>query len=344
MTGRETLLSHGCKFLVFVLLFVLCSAAGAETNPDLKFYENKVVTIIVPTKAGGGFDSYARLTARTLRKYLPKSIVIVKNVPGAGHIIGANELYAAKPDGLTVGLANFKGLLFGQLAGMPGIRFDLAKFSWLCNVASEPMILIVGKNTPFKSIKDMKDSPHPIRIGTSGVGSASYNYPLMVGKVIGLNFKMIPGYAGSEVDMAMLRGEVDGQMGYTDSMRTLIESEGARVMIIVAKKKPEQFPNVPMISDFATPETRGLVNFLIASVELGRPFAAPPNVPPARLKTLREAMEKTFKDPELLSYAGKMKIPISYTSGEETKAMFVNALKQTPDVVKLIKELSQAEQ
>lgn len=328
---------------VFLLLVVPFSVSLAETNPDLKFYEGKVVTLIVPTKAGGGFDSYARMTARYLRNHLPKSTVIVKNVPGAGHIIGANELYLSKPDGLTIGLGNFKGLLFGQLAGMEGIRFDLAKFSWLANVASEPMVLIVGKNTPYKSLKDLKDSPRPVRMGTSGVGSASYNYPLMVGKVIGLNFKMIPGFQGSEVDMAMLRDEVDGQMGYTDSLRAMIESEGARVLLMVAKKKTSQFPHTPMISDFVTPETRGLVNFLVASVELGRPFAAPPNVPAGRLKVLRQAMEATFKDPELVAYAQKIKLPISYTSGEETKALFVNALRQSPDVVKLIKELSQAE-
>jgi len=329
--------------IVFLLIFAPLSLAQGEVNPDRKFYENKVVTIIVPTKAGGGFDSYARMTARYLRKHLPKSTVIVKNVPGAGHIIGANELYLSKPDGLTIGLGNFKGLLFGQLARMEGIRFDLARFSWLANVASEPMVLIVSKNTPFKSLKDIKESPRPVRMGTSGVGSASYNYPLMAGKVIGLNFKMIPGFQGSEVDMAMLRGEVDGQMGYTDSLRTMIEAEGARVLLVVAKKKTPQFPQAPMISDFTTPETRGLVNFLIASVELGRPFAAPPNVPPARLKTLREALERTFKDPELLAHSEKVKLPISFTSGDETKAMFVNALNQTPDVVKLVKELSQTE-
>jgi tripartite-type tricarboxylate transporter receptor subunit TctC len=341
MSGKEmSIVSNGYKIIVFLLIFVFCSVATAETNPDLKFYEGKVVSIIVPTKAGGGFDSYARMTARFLRKHLPKSTVIVRNVPGAGHIIGANELYFSEPDGLTIGVGNFKGLLFGQLAGMEGIKFDLAKFSWLGNAASEPMILIVGKNTPFKSVKDLKDATHPARMGASGVGSASYNYPLMVGKVIGIHFKMIPGFQGSEVDMAMLRNDVDGQMGYTDSLRPLIEGEGARVLLAVARKRPPQYPKVPMIFDFTTPQTQGLVNFLIATVELGRPFAAPPNMPAGRLKVLRDAMEKTFNDPELLAYAKKAMLPVSFTSGDETKAMFVNGLKQSPDVIKLIKELS----
>jgi tripartite-type tricarboxylate transporter receptor subunit TctC len=236
----------GCKVVIVMLLLISpFSVCKAALNPDFKFYEDKVITIIVPTKTGGGFDSYARMTARTLRKYLPKSIVIVKNVPGAGHIIGANVLYLSKPDGLTIGVGNFKGLLFGQLAGMEGLRFDLAQYSWLCNVASEPMVLIMGKNTSFKSVKDLKESTRPVRLATSGVGSATYNYPLMVGKVIGINFKMIPGFEGSEADMSMLRNEVDGQMGYADSMRALIESEGARVMLMVTKKRRSNFRILP---------------------------------------------------------------------------------------------------
>jgi tripartite-type tricarboxylate transporter receptor subunit TctC len=175
------------------------------------------------------------------------------------------------------------------------------------------------------------------------VGSATYNYPLIVGRVMGIHFKMIPGYQGTEADMAMLREEVDGQMGNTDSLRTMLELEGARVLLVIARNRPQQFAKTPIISDYTTPETRGLVNFLIASVELSRPIAAPPNMPPGRLKALREAMEKTFKDPELLDYARKIKLPVSYASGEETKTMFVNALHQSPDVIKLIKELAQPE-
>jgi len=73
---------------------------------------------------------YARLIGKYMQKYLPGSTVIVKNVPGAGHIIGANETYLAKTDGLTIGTFN-TGLIYSQIAGLPGIRFDLAKYSWI---------------------------------------------------------------------------------------------------------------------------------------------------------------------------------------------------------------------
>ncbi len=342
MFKEESSAVFGCRsiiLIVVVLLFQISSLGGAEANPDLEFYKDKVVTIVVPTKAGGGYDAYARMTARYLRKHLPGSTVIVKNVPGAGHIIGANEVYLCKPDGLTFGMGNFKGLLFTQIAGLPGIKFDLGKYSWLGNAASEPQVMIVDKQSPFKTFKDLKDSPRPVKMGASGVGSSSYNYSLMVGKIAGINFKMIPGFSGSEADMAMLRGEIDGQVGAFDNLRPMIEGEGSRVVLVISKKKA-QFPNASMISDFVTPSNQGLINLMLAMAELGRPIAAPPKIPAGRLKVLRDAIDKTFKDQELLAYSQKVKLPINFTPAEETRKMFVDALNQSPDVVKLVKELA----
>ncbi len=97
--------------------------AGAAGAAD--FFKGKTLTYIVATSPGGGYDTYARLIAEHMKKYLPVNKIIVKNVPGAGHIIGANQLYVAKPDGLTIGTFN-TGLIYAQLLGAEGIIFDLA--------------------------------------------------------------------------------------------------------------------------------------------------------------------------------------------------------------------------
>jgi tripartite-type tricarboxylate transporter receptor subunit TctC len=64
----------------------------AETGAD--FYKGKTITYIVATPPGGGYDFYGRLVSEYLQKYLPGSTVVVKNMPGAGHLVGANALYA----------------------------------------------------------------------------------------------------------------------------------------------------------------------------------------------------------------------------------------------------------
>ena len=109
------------------------------------FYEGKTMTLIVATKPGGGYDFYARLASKFMEKYLPGSTIIVKNVPGAGHIIGCNTTYSAKPNGLTFGTFN-RALPLAQVAGLKGIKFDLSKMTWLGSAAADLYSLVTTKN------------------------------------------------------------------------------------------------------------------------------------------------------------------------------------------------------
>ena len=98
------------------------TAAAAQTGAD--FFKGKTITYIVATAPGGGYDLYGRLSAEYMQKYLPGSTFVVKNVPGAGHLIGANTIYASKADGLTIGTFN-TGLIYNQLIQREGVHFDL---------------------------------------------------------------------------------------------------------------------------------------------------------------------------------------------------------------------------
>jgi len=97
---------------------VTISLASAQTGAD--FYKGQTVTYIVATSPGGGYDLYGRLVAEYMQKYLPGSTFVVKNVPGAGHIVGANTIYASKSDGLTIGTFN-TGLIYSQIIKRDGI-------------------------------------------------------------------------------------------------------------------------------------------------------------------------------------------------------------------------------
>ena len=86
--------------LLLASLFTLsCSSGGdGKTVSARDFYKGKKLTYIVATSAGGGYDAYGRLITKFMAKKLDATI-LVKNMPGAGHIIGANYIFAAEPDG-----------------------------------------------------------------------------------------------------------------------------------------------------------------------------------------------------------------------------------------------------
>ncbi len=131
-------------------LAFLCSAPCFAADPD--FFRGKTVTYIVATGPGGGYDSYGRLISRYLQKYLPGSRFVVRNVPGAGHIVGANTIYASKPDGLTIGMFN-TGLIYDQLLKRDGVLFDLNKFSWIGKAANDTRALMLSNASGFQNYR-----------------------------------------------------------------------------------------------------------------------------------------------------------------------------------------------
>ena len=91
-----------------------------STGYSAPFYQGKTMKLIVATKPGGGYDFYARLVAKYMHKYLSGvKTIIVKNVPGAGHIIGTNTIYKSKPDALTFGT-------FNRLSNRRFLEFDVS--------------------------------------------------------------------------------------------------------------------------------------------------------------------------------------------------------------------------
>jgi len=329
--------------VVVVALILTLTTALYGATPDYDFYKGKTLTYIVATKPGGGYDAYARLIGKYLHKFIPGSTVIIKNVPGAGHIIGANETYFAKPDGLTIGTFN-TGLIYSQIVGMEGIRFDLAKYSWVGKASSEHRVLIVSIKSPYKSVKDIIESKEPIKMASAGVGTASSNETLILAEALGAPLKVIHGYAGREGEMAMMRGEVVGTVGSYTGLISFIKAKECRVLLQIAGKKNKDLPDVPLGSELKVSDKgKKLISLVAATAELGRFTAAPPNVPAGRLAVLIDAYKKTFSDPEFLKDAEKMGADIDPDFGEEVAKLVKEAALQPKENITLLKNTIKVE-
>lgn len=312
-------------------------AAAGQAN-EAEFYKGKTVNIIVSTKPGGGYDAYARLLAKVLPKHLPGITPVVKNVPGAGHIIGCNEVFRSKPDGLTFGTFN-KGLITSQLVAMEGIKFDLRKMSWLGTPATEPRVLVMSTKSGIKNVADLQKAKQ-VLICSAGVGSSSHNDAIMVGEILGFekNLKVVPGYAGTEGDLAMMRGEIMGQIGSLDSMRSMITNKEAVPILLISNKRTKEFPNLPNILEYAKEgKKKAMADLMVAQALLSRPFAGPPGIPPERLKFLRQAFEAAWNDPELLAMAKKSGLSLEFQDGDEVAQAVNSAMNQTPEMINFFK-------
>jgi tripartite-type tricarboxylate transporter receptor subunit TctC len=321
-------------FGLAVIALLSSSTAFAAANSD--YFKGKTITYIVATSPGGGYDTYGRLISRYMQKYLPGSRILVKNVPGAGNIIGANEIYSARPDGLTIGMFN-TGLIYDQLIKRQGVMFDLTKFSWVGKAAYETRALLLSKAAPYKSFDDMLKAKGPIKFAASGIGAASYNDTRMLADALHLNVQIINGFTGNEGEMSMLRGEVAAQVGTIDSLEEFVKS-GHGFFALALSGTPDQLPGVPRVQQYLKDDNgRQLMGLLAALSELGRLTAGPPGIPADVLNLERAAFVQVMKDPAFLADAKKLNLPIDYLAGDAVDAKIKGALNQPPVVVDALK-------
>jgi tripartite-type tricarboxylate transporter receptor subunit TctC len=317
----------------------LALAAPSSAAPaDANYFKGKTVTYIVATGAGGGYDTYGRLIARFMQKYLPGSRMIVRNVPGAGHIIGANTIYTSRADGLTIGMFN-TGLIYNQLMGLPGIKFDLTKFSWIGKASDEIRVMVVSTKSGYKSIDDVLKAKGPVKFAAAGVGSAAYLDTRILDFVLPIEIQTVTGFDGAEGELSMMRGEVVAETGIASSFDQFVKNKNGFYALAMSRLAHEVLPGVPLASDYVKDEQgKRLLALLEALSDLGRLTAGPPGIPADVLKVLRDAHEKAVKDPELIAEAMKVNIPVKFGSGEFVTQRIKEALTQTPQTVALLKQ------
>jgi putative tricarboxylic transport membrane protein len=328
MFGRKR---HWITIGASALSLALTSAALAQSEAD--FFKGKTVNYIIATAPGGGYDLYGRLVAEYMQKHLPGSTFVPRNMPGAGHIIGANFIYASKPDGLTIGTFN-TGLIYNQLVGVDALKADLTKMSWIGKASTDPRAIVISANSPIKSFADLQKAQN-VLFSTSGVGSAGYAETKVLSDMLNLPIRLLTGYNGNDDQLAMRRGEIHGTINTRSSWDAFVKNGYARFLVQIGGRDTD----VPQLSNFVTGDDAKAVVALIGSQgNIGRLTAAPPGIPPARLEVLRQAYKAAMEDPELQAKAAKLDRPIEPLYGEDVANMVKAALVQTPKTVAVLRE------
>lgn len=310
-----------------VCLMLGLSAALPNAADGAEFFRGKTVTYIVATAPGGGYDFHGRLVAEYMQRYLPDSTFVVKNMPGAGHILGANYIYASRPDGLTIGTFN-TGLTYNQLTGLKSLRFDLTKFSWLGKGEEETRIFVVNTQSGITTYEQLKTAH--LKIPVSGVGTAAYVESRLIVEALGLDFEIIPGYNTAEEHLAMRRGEIQGSASGRTSYQAFVDQGYGRFIFQIGGRKSD----LTQVADYVTdPATLSVIKLIGNTAELARFTAGPPAIPADRLEALRAAYRQALEDPELRDKSAKAGRPIAPLYGDEVAELIRQALEQPPEVV-----------
>lgn len=313
--------------LGFFFLTIVALSTSVVADDAMEFFKGKRMTYIVATKPGGGYDAFARMVAKYLPKYLPVQAVAVKNVPGAGHMIGLHQLYTSKPDGLTIGTFNH-GLIYVQMFHIQEMEADFRKMKWLGRGSTDVRMFVVGNKSGIQSFSDLRN--RETLIGSGGKTQSSNIEMELLARTLGFRIKPVYGFTGPEIELAMIRGDIAGTLAFGDSTRAFLEEGNGKALFYIGRERPSYLANIPALDSLVSdPKTREVTKLIRDMTELGRLIAAPPGVPDDRVALLREAVMKTLTDPELIKDAENLKLGIDAMNGAEVESR-INTLLAIP--------------
>jgi tripartite-type tricarboxylate transporter receptor subunit TctC len=332
--------------LLTASLPALLAAGSAIGQAPAAMFAGKTVTLSIGFGPGGGYDIWGRLVAGHIGQHLPGNpAVVAQNLPGGGSYRAASYIYNQAPKDGSAFAIIARDAALGPLTGQAGALFDATKFSWIGTPATETNICIAYHTAPVKTAQDLLQKQ--LIVGDNGPGTGTHSYPLALNAILDMKFKLVGGYPSSaDVFLAMERGEVQGICESLDSVKARrpdwIPSGTVAVLFQGGAEPNPELHGVPFVVDLAKrPEDKQAIEFLYVGQGIGRPFVAPPGLPPDRLKMLRDAFDATMKDPAFIAEAKLRKFDVSPQDGAHLQALIDKAYATPRSIIERIAKLIQ---
>jgi tripartite-type tricarboxylate transporter receptor subunit TctC len=279
---------------ILVFAVSVCVLSLSTPRAPAQDFSSKPIRIIVGLVAGGATDVMARLIAEKLGTAL-NTPTYVDNRPGGLFIPAFRELAAAPPDGHTLFMISTSVLVTQPLH--PDYPFDIRAMTAVTEVASGPLILVVRKDMPIKSMDDLiaydRQNPGTLKFGSGGgTGSSMYLATELLKMRTGITPVHVP-YKGNAATLSdLLGGHIDLMFDAMPVMAAQVKAEAVTPLIVTSAQRSPSLPDVP------TAQEAGLRDFL---VEGWFGLLAPPNTPEAVVRRLRDEIAKEVNAPDILA-------------------------------------------
>jgi tripartite-type tricarboxylate transporter receptor subunit TctC len=219
-------------------------------------YPARSVTLVVPSAAGGGTDTIARVIGDQLAKQLGQSFV-VENRTGAGMLVGTTAAAKAAPDGYTllVGLTGNMSVNPSLFARLP---YDpLADFSPVAMLANYPFLVVVNNDLPARSIKELiallKSQPGKIDYASAGNGTGQHLAPELFKMMTGTEMGHVPYRGAQPAYQDVISGRVPVFFDNMSTAMSLAKGGKVRALAVTAKKRSAPMPELPTVDEAGVP-------------------------------------------------------------------------------------------
>jgi tripartite-type tricarboxylate transporter receptor subunit TctC len=324
--------------LLMAAAALLPTHSSAETVDE--FYRGKRLTIYAGSSPGGGTDIYARLVARFIGGHIPgHPQVTVSNMPGANGLTVANQLFRSLPKNGTVMGTFDRAVGLQAIWGNPAAQFVADELNWIGSTNIDTSTCVTWHTTNIDTLQ--KFLTQDIVLGSTAIYHAN-----LLNSLFGAKLKQVRGYpGGNDVLLALERGEVQGRCNWSWSSIISTRPEWVRekkinVLLQFADEKHPDLPDVPLITDLVkTEHQREMVDLVLSTQVMARPFAAPPDVSPERIAALRQAFVQMTKDPEFIAAANAQQLEVSAVSGDRIQDIVARMSKTPKEVIRELRDV-----
>jgi tripartite-type tricarboxylate transporter receptor subunit TctC len=291
---------------------VVLSLAGTVAAQEA--YPTHPVTIVAPYPPGGAADLTARPFAPAFERVLKQPVAVVNKVGAAG-AVGTQYVSVAKPDGYTLLLTVFSISTIPEADRAAGRTptFTRDQFVPIARLNADPTMIIVGADTPWKSIKelvaDAKKRPNEIIFSSAGPFSVGHMSIEVFMQAAGIQLRHLPTTGGGPALAAVLGGHTSLTAISTGATSPQLRAGKIRVLANTGARRLAAFPDIPTLKELG----------LNAEVYLWTGLFAPKDVPAPVLTTIRSAVRQAVRDSEFIKASEKMEMPPDYLDADAFK-------------------------
>jgi len=291
LPSRSTMPIAGAELnrILIVAAAALALLVHSTQVPRAQEFPSQPIRIVIPAGAGGTLDVIARLVGQKLTERLGQPVVI-ENKPGATTILGTESVAKAPPDGYTLLCAAPASVVPNPAIYMK-LRYSIADFAPLSNVASYPFILAVAKSVPAQNLRELIDyiKKNPDKANAGGSTAGHQLMTALFREKTGAPVQYIP-YKGMNEVSAALAGDQLMMSFLTAANAGQIKSGLVRALAVTASARDPRFPDVPTAAE------AGVAGF---TAESWAGLLAPARTPPAIVNKLSSEIAAIVKLPDV---------------------------------------------
>lgn len=300
-------------FKAFLLGFLVATASLAPSAISAQDFPSRPITMIVPFPPGGVADQTGRPVAAAMERIL-KQPVVVQNRQGAGGAVGMAAAANAKPDGYTIitALSSISVIPEADKLFDRQPAYQLKQLAPVALVTSDPTILVVPADSPWKTLKDFvedaKKRPGEISYSSSGLYGTLHLAMEMFASSAGIKLKHVPFNGAGPALTALLGGHVQALASGPGVVLPHVKADKLRALANWGAKRVDAMPDIATFQELGYKD----VEFYIWAGVF-----APAGTPAPVMQVLRDAMRKTIADPDFRAQMEKLQTPVAYLDAPE---------------------------